>query len=142
MISSVYTQLSLRSTKCACVLLLLVWLAGKKSYVMKGPNDDQLVWPLEGHSEVKLLNQISNSEHHWGLIGRYWEYKSMKVRPANITNDIVIGSLVKITCTIWHVITSCMMSSSCKYLTIDNLHNCLYTCCYHHVHHMWPGQRK
>ena len=32
--------------------------------LMKGPYDDQLKWPLKGHCEVKLLNQISNSEHH------------------------------------------------------------------------------
>ena len=35
-------------------------------YLMKGPYDDQLKWPLKGHCEVKLLNQISNSEHHLG----------------------------------------------------------------------------
>jgi len=32
--------------------------------LMKGPYDCQLRWPLKGHCEVKLLNQISNSEHH------------------------------------------------------------------------------
>jgi len=40
---------------------LLVYL-----FLMKGPYDDQLRWPLKGHCEVKLLNQISNSEHHIG----------------------------------------------------------------------------
>ena len=33
-------------------------------YVMKGPYDGQLKWPMEGEYEVKLLNQISNSMHH------------------------------------------------------------------------------
>ncbi|XP_065891672.1 TNF receptor-associated factor 2-like [Dysidea avara] len=33
-------------------------------YLMKGPNDDRLHWPLSGHSEVKLLNQLSDSEHY------------------------------------------------------------------------------
>ena len=33
-------------------------------YLMKGPYDDKLNWPLKGHCEIKLLNQISNSEHH------------------------------------------------------------------------------
>jgi len=32
-------------------------------YLMKGPHDDQLKWPLRGHCEVKLLNQISNCKH-------------------------------------------------------------------------------
>ncbi|XP_065887532.1 TNF receptor-associated factor 2-like [Dysidea avara] len=35
-------------------------------FLMKGPYDDQLRWPLKGHCEMKLLNQISNSEHHLG----------------------------------------------------------------------------
>jgi len=39
-------------------------------FLMKGPYDDQLRWPLKGHCEVKLLNQISNSEHHLGN-GKY-----------------------------------------------------------------------
>lgn len=33
-------------------------------YLMKGLYDDELVWPLRGKFKVKLLNQISDSEHH------------------------------------------------------------------------------
>ena len=33
-------------------------------YLMKGPHDDELTWPLRGKFEVKLLNQISDCEHH------------------------------------------------------------------------------
>ena len=32
-------------------------------YVMKGIHDDNLTWPLQGKFEVKMLNQISDSEH-------------------------------------------------------------------------------
>ena len=32
-------------------------------YLMKGPHDDKLTWPLRGSFEIKLLNQISDSEH-------------------------------------------------------------------------------
>ena len=32
-------------------------------YVMKGINDDNLTWSLQGKFEVKMLNQISDSEH-------------------------------------------------------------------------------
>ena len=32
-------------------------------YAMKGINDDNLTWPLQGKFEVKMLNQISDSEH-------------------------------------------------------------------------------
>ena len=35
-------------------------------YLMKGPHDDELtcIWPLREKFEIKLLNQISDSEHH------------------------------------------------------------------------------
>ena len=33
-------------------------------YLMKGKHDDQLTWPLRGKFKVKLLNQISDSEHY------------------------------------------------------------------------------
>ena len=32
--------------------------------LMKGPNDDELEWPMKVKFEMKLLNQISNSEHY------------------------------------------------------------------------------
>jgi len=31
---------------------------------LKGPHDDELTWPLKEKFEVKLLNQISDCEHH------------------------------------------------------------------------------
>ena len=37
-------------------------------YLMKGPHDDELTWPLRGKFEVKLLNQISDCEHHTDII--------------------------------------------------------------------------
>ena len=33
-------------------------------YLMKGPHDDELTWPLRGRFVIKLLNQISDNEHH------------------------------------------------------------------------------
>ena len=33
-------------------------------FLMKGPYDDELTWPLRGKFEIKLLNQISDNEHH------------------------------------------------------------------------------
>ena len=32
--------------------------------LMKGPHDDELTWPLRGKFEFKLLNQISDCDHH------------------------------------------------------------------------------
>ena len=37
-------------------------------YLMKGPHDDELTWPLRGNFEIKLLNQISDSEHYSGTV--------------------------------------------------------------------------
>ena len=37
-------------------------------YLMKGLHDDELTWPLRGKFEIKLLNQISNSEHHSKIV--------------------------------------------------------------------------
>ena len=37
-------------------------------YLMKGPHDDELIWPLRGKFEIKLLNQISDSQHHSGTV--------------------------------------------------------------------------
>jgi len=36
--------------------------------LMKGPHDDELKWPLRGKCEMKLLNQISDSQHHSGTV--------------------------------------------------------------------------
>ena len=33
-------------------------------YLLKGPYDEQLQWPMKGEYEVKLLNQNSDSMHH------------------------------------------------------------------------------
>ena len=33
-------------------------------YIMKGPSDKHLEWPMKGEYEVTLLNQSSNSMHH------------------------------------------------------------------------------
>ena len=40
---------------------LLVFL-----HFMKGSHDDELTWPLKAEYEIKLLNRISDSEHHSG----------------------------------------------------------------------------
>ena len=53
---------------CLCVTTnddegLSVWL-----HLMKGPHDDMLPWPLKGKLEVKILNQINDSEHFSGMV--------------------------------------------------------------------------
>ena len=37
-------------------------------HLMKGPYDDELTWPLTEELEIKLLNQINDSEHDSGTI--------------------------------------------------------------------------
>ena len=53
--------------------------------LMKGPYDDQLRWPVKGHCEVKLLNQISNSEHHLGN-GEYQDDGHNRVTKGKISS--------------------------------------------------------
>ena len=37
-------------------------------HLMKGPHDDKLPWPLRRKFEIKLMNQISDSEHQSGTL--------------------------------------------------------------------------
>ena len=37
-------------------------------YLMKGPHDDELTWPLRGKFEIKMLNQIRDSKHHLCMV--------------------------------------------------------------------------
>ena len=39
--------------------------------LMKGPHDDELTWPLRGKFEFKLLNQISDCDHHISKVLNY-----------------------------------------------------------------------
>ena len=46
-----------KGTHLACFLILT-----------KGPHDDSLLWPLRNAFELKLLNQISDSQHHLATV--------------------------------------------------------------------------
>ena len=37
-------------------------------HLMKGPHDESLPWPLRRKFKMQLLNQISDSEHHLGML--------------------------------------------------------------------------
>ena len=37
-------------------------------YLMEGPHDDELTWPLKEKFRIKLLNQISDSEHRSNIL--------------------------------------------------------------------------
>jgi len=37
-----------------------------KLFLMKGPNDDKLKWPLTGQCEITLYNQLQNNKHYIG----------------------------------------------------------------------------
>jgi len=81
--------------------------------LLNGPYDDQLRWPLKGHCEVKLLNQISNSEHHLGS-GQYYYGGSHK--------QVIIGSH-DMWCS-YHFISNQELhkiTSTCQYLKDDSI---------------------
>ncbi|XP_065885284.1 TNF receptor-associated factor 4-like [Dysidea avara] len=54
-------------------------------YLMKGPHDDMLTWPLRGKIELKLLNQISDCEHR-SLTLAYNDNTTTEVA-SQVTND-------------------------------------------------------
>ena len=53
MYASVYPAGNAISTHLLCFL-----------YLMKGPHDDNLSWPLRDKFEIELLNQIGDNQHH------------------------------------------------------------------------------
>ena len=56
-------------------------------YLMKGPHDDELTWPYtEGKFKIKLLNQISDSEHH------FWMVNYNKIASSNSASRIIDGN--------------------------------------------------
>jgi len=54
-----------------------------KLYVKKGPYAGHLDWPFQIYCTVKLLNQITDSEHHLGLTESYWDYGRKRVTVAS-----------------------------------------------------------
>ena len=81
--------------------------------LLKGPYDDQLRWPLKGRCEVKLLNQISNNEHHLGN-GQYYYGGSH--------NQVIIGSH-DMWCS-YHFINNQELhkiTTTCQYLKDDSI---------------------
>ena len=37
-------------------------------YILHGPHDDQLDWPLKGSFTIELLNQLEDKNHHRGTL--------------------------------------------------------------------------
>ena len=83
--------------------------------LMKGPYDDQLRWPLKGHCEVKLLNQISNSEHHLGN-GEYDDDGHKRVTSRERSRFYMWYNLQFISNEDLHKI-----ATTCQYLKDDNI---------------------
>ena len=82
--------------------------------LMMGPYDSQLKWPLKGHCEVKLLNQVSNSEHFLG-VGQYIDIDHDRItkqkggEPMWYSTKFI--SKVKL----------CKATATCQYLKDDNI---------------------
>ena len=55
------------------------------AYLMKGPNDDKLIWPFCGDVVVELVNWIEDKDHH-----RY----DIKLSPEVVTNNVCDRVLV------------------------------------------------
>jgi len=83
-------------------------------YLMKGPHDDDLRWPLRGRCEVILLNQISDSKH-LVLNGTY----SAGIK--RVTTQKKINKQWRSYASIWY---------SYHFISNEVLHNVTSTCCY------------
>ena len=55
-------------------------------HLMKGPNDDQLIWPFCGDVVVELVNWIGDNDHH-----RYVIKLSSEVVTNNVCNRVLVG---------------------------------------------------
>ena len=56
-------------------------------YLMKGPYDSQLDWPLKGEFEMTLLNQIVDFDHHSNTV------KFSDKTPTAISNKVKSGDM-------------------------------------------------
>ena len=75
-------KMCLSTNICRDTGSLSVWL-----HLLKGPHDDNLLWPLKGKFEIKLLNQINDSKHH-SVILAYDDKVDDNIR-GRVTNEKV-----------------------------------------------------
>ena len=59
---------------------------GVHVHLMKGPNDDQLIWPFCGDVVVELVNWIGDNDHH-----RYVIKLSSEVVTNNVCDRVLVG---------------------------------------------------
>jgi len=83
--------------------------------LMKDPSDDRLKWPLKGCCEVKLLNQISNKEHHFGN-GKHTDDGQKRVTKREKSNTFMWYTHQFISNKLLHKITP-----TCQYLKDDSI---------------------
>ena len=81
-------------------------------FLMKGPHDDDLTWPLRGLYEFKLLNQISDCEHHSHLL--FYGVRT----PDNSAGRVTVGS------------RAAFGYGSVKFISNKDLHKVTPTCQY------------
>jgi len=112
-----HSMLITRDTKCVCAAG--GWIGGYMSiqlFLMKGPYDDKLRWPLKGQCEVKLLNQISNSEHRL-VIGLYHDNGHQRVTSGKRSSHYLWYTHQFISYEYLHKITP-----TCQYLKGDSIY--------------------
>ena len=58
-------------------------------YLMRGPHDDNLLWPMKEKIRIKLMNQINDSEHQFSTVS-YTDNV-----PADYTSRVIEGNQAK-----------------------------------------------
>ncbi|XP_065901750.1 TNF receptor-associated factor 4-like [Dysidea avara] len=82
-------------------------------FLMKGQCDDELSWPLRGKFEIKLLNQLSDHEHHTNIV-TYGDFTSD--RQACRVTDKTMGTILG--------------NGNTQFISNTNLHKITPTCQY------------
>ena len=60
-------------------------------FLVRGPHDDKLLWPLKEKIGIKLLNQISDNQHHSATVA-YYKYDGVL---DDFTGRVMEGSKAK-----------------------------------------------
>ena len=114
-----------------CLQVIPAGLARAKSthlslflYLMKGPYDSQVKWPLKGEFELTLMNQLKNEEHHSYTITFTENTPSAvakRVKSSEVASEglgrnefISLKGLSKITATCQYLKNDCIFIRVCK----------------------------
>ena len=86
-------------------------------HLMKGPHDDKLPWPLRRKFEIKLMNQVSDSEHHSDML-MFNDKVSSRVTNDNAVRILGFPMFISLEA-LHHVTTTCQFyKNDCLFVLV------------------------